>query len=51
MSLRYLLILSFLSFPSFSFSADEESSVFDEVVVTARQREETLNQYPFQLLL
>ncbi|MEK9902613.1 MAG: hypothetical protein VW556_02470, partial [Gammaproteobacteria bacterium] len=48
MSLRYLLILSFLSFPSFSF-ADEESSVFDEVVVTARQREETAQSVPIPI--
>ena len=49
MSLRNLLILSFLSFPSFSIAADEESSVFDEVVVTARQREETAQSVPIPI--
>ena len=50
MSLRNLLVLSFLIFPSFSFSADEEqTSIFDEVVVTARQREETAQSVPIPI--
>ena len=50
MSIRNLLVLSFLIFPSFSFSADEEqTSIFDEVVVTARQREETAQSVPIPI--
>ena len=50
MSLRNLLVLSFLIFPSFSFSADEEqTSIFDEVVVTARQREESSQSVPIPI--
>ena len=49
MSLRNLLILSFLSFPVFSISSDDEVSIFDEVVVTARQREETAQSVPIPI--
>ena len=38
---RLFLIISLLSFPFLSITADEQANVFDEVVVTARQREET----------
>ena len=34
------LSISLLTIPSFTYSAEEESSIFDEVVVTARKREE-----------
>ena len=49
MSVRNLLILSFLSFPVFSISSDDEASIFDEVVVTARQREETAQSVPIPI--
>ena len=44
-----LLSLSLLTIPSFTFSAEEESSIFDEVVVTARKREETAQSVPIPI--
>ena len=42
MKIKVLFIsLSLLTIPSFTISAEEESSIFDEVVVTARKREES----------
>ena len=44
-----LLSLSLLIIPSFTFSAEEETSIFDEVVVTARKREETAQSVPIPI--
>ena len=44
-----LLSLSLLTIPSFSYSAEEESSIFDEVVVTARKREESAQSVPIPI--
>ena len=49
MTLRHVLILSLLSFPALNIAADEEASIFDEVVVTARQREETAQSVPIPI--
>ena len=43
MKIKALLLgLSLITIPSFTFSAEEETSIFDEVVVTARKREENI---------
>jgi hypothetical protein len=39
---RLSLIISLLSFPFFAITADDQANIFDEVVVTARQREDFL---------
>ena len=44
-----LLCLSLLSIPTISFSADEDVSVFDEVVVTARKRAENSQSVPIPI--
>ena len=44
-----LLGLSLITIPSFTFSAEEESSIFDEVVVTARKREESAQSVPIPI--
>ena len=44
-----LLSLSLLTIPSFTYSAEEETSIFDEVVVTARKREETAQSVPIPI--
>ena len=44
-----LLSLSLLTIPSFTYSAEEESSIFDEVVVTARKREESAQSVPIPI--
>ena len=44
-----LLTIPLLTIPSFTFSAEEESSIFDEVVVTARKREETAQSVPIPI--
>jgi len=41
--------LSLITIPSFTFSAEEESSIFDEVVVTARKREESAQSVPIPI--
>ncbi|MDB3995280.1 TonB-dependent receptor plug domain-containing protein, partial [Gammaproteobacteria bacterium] len=46
---RLFLIISLLSFPFLSITADEQANVFDEVVVTARQREETAQSVPIPI--
>ena len=43
------LSLSLLTIPSFTYSAEEESSIFDEVVVTARKREESAQSVPIPI--
>ena len=48
MNFRFLLLsLSLITIPNIGIFADEDSSVFDEVVVTARQREETAQSVQF----
>ena len=50
MKIRALLLtIPLLTIPSFTFSAEEESSIFDEVVVTARKREETAQSVPIPI--
>ena len=50
MKIKALLLgLSLITIPSFTFSAEEESSIFDEVVVTARKREETAQSVPIPI--
>ncbi len=50
MKIKALLIsISLLTIPSFTISAEEESSIFDEVVVTARKREETAQSVPIPI--
>ena len=50
MKIKALLIsISLLTIPSFTISAEEESSIFDEVVVTARKREETAQAVPIPI--
>ena len=50
MKFKALLIsISLLTIPSFTISAEEESSIFDEVVVTARKREETAQSVPIPI--
>ena len=50
MKIKTLLLgLSLITIPSFTFSAEEESSIFDEVVVTARKREETAQSVPIPI--
>lgn len=44
-----LLSFSLLTIPSFTFSDEEESSIFDEVVVTARKREESAQSVPIPI--
>jgi len=44
-----LLGISLITIPSFTFSAEEESSIFDEVVVTARKREESAQSVPIPI--
>ena len=44
-----LLCLSLISIPSISFSAEEETSVFDEIVVTARKRAEYSQSVPIPI--
>ncbi len=44
-----LLCLLLLSIPTISFSADEDVSVFDEVVVTARKRAENSQSVPIPI--
>ena len=51
MKIKVLFIsLSLLTIPSFTISAEEESSIFDEVVVTARKEKNLLNLYLFRSL-
>ena len=46
----FLISISLLvTFPSFTISAEEESTIFDEVVVTARKREETAQSVPIPI--
>ena len=50
MNFRFLLLsLSLITIPNIGIFADEDSSVFDEVVVTARQREETAQSVPIPI--
>ncbi|MBV06350.1 MAG: hypothetical protein CMD53_03315, partial [Gammaproteobacteria bacterium] len=50
MKLKALFLgISLITIPSFTFSAEEESSIFDEVVVTARKREETSQSVPIPI--
>jgi len=50
MKIKALLLgLSLITIPSFTFSAEEESSIFDEVVVTARKREESAQSVPIPI--
>ena len=50
MNIKTLLLgVSLITIPSFTFSAEEESSIFDEVVVTARKREETAQSVPIPI--
>ena len=50
MKIKVLFIsLSLLTIPSFTISAEEESSIFDEVVVTARKREESAQSVPIPI--
>jgi len=50
MKIKALLIsTSLLTIPSFTISAEEESSIFDEVVVTARKREESAQSVPIPI--
>ncbi|MDB3995026.1 TonB-dependent receptor [Gammaproteobacteria bacterium] len=44
-----LLCLSLISIPTISFSADEDASVFDEIVVTARKRAELSQSVPIPI--
>ena len=44
-----LLCLSLISIPTISFSADEDVSVFDEIVVTARKRAELSQSVPIPI--
>ena len=46
---RLSLIISLLSFPFFAITADDQANIFDEVVVTARQREETAQSVPIPI--
>ena len=46
---RLSLVISLLSFPFISITADEQANIFDEVVVTARQREETAQSVPIPI--
>ena len=46
---RLFLIISLLSFPFFAITADDQANIFDEVVVTARQREETAQSVPIPI--
>ena len=46
---RLSLVISLLSFPFISITADEQANNFDEVVVTARQREETAQSVPIPI--
>ena len=46
---RLSLIISLMSFPFISITADEQANIFDEVVVTARQREETAQSVPIPI--
>ena len=50
MKIKALFIsLSLLTIPSFTISAEEETSIFDEVVVTARKREESAQSVPIPI--
>ena len=50
MKIKVLFIsLSLLTIPSFTISAEEESYIFDEVVVTARKREESAQSVPIPI--
>ena len=50
MNFRYLLLsLPLLTIPNIGIFADEDSSIFDEVVVTARQREEASQSVPIPI--
>ena len=44
-----LLCLSLISIPTISYSADEDVSVFDEIVVTARKRAEYSQSVPIPI--
>ena len=45
----FLLCLSLITIPSTSIFAEEEASVFDEVVVTARKRAEYSQSVPIPI--
>ena len=46
---RLLIFITLVAIPSFTISAEEDASIFDEVVVTARQREEGSQSVPIPI--
>ena len=49
MKIRIFLCLSLITIPSVNIFAEEEASVFDEVVVTARKRAENSQSVPIPI--
>ena len=49
MIFRFLIALTLVTIPSLTISAEEDASIFDEVVVTARQREEGSQSVPIPI--
>ena len=49
MIFRFLIAFTLVTIPSLTISAEEDASIFDEVVVTARQREEGSQSVPIPI--